>query len=227
MLDPDLVRFETSAATAYADIITLHPDLRVRRQDRGLFHRAHSRRRKFATSWVGRATLMCATSKTSGFIHIKASDLMTLPEGIYHRFTCDSDEYIHAMRLFKGCLCGRKSIGPARTMRVAQTLSRNTLRRRRRQRPRRTMVEVDGMDKAARARTGNNPGGSSRMRFCPASECEKGKYMADGYLLLARWCVHWAFVVCKLCMSPNEIFNKTFGRLQQEAWATAPKPAAA
>jgi len=27
---------------------------------------------------------------------------MTLPEGIYHRFTCDEANHIHAMRLFKG-----------------------------------------------------------------------------------------------------------------------------
>lgn len=27
---------------------------------------------------------------------------MTLPEGIYHRFSCDNDNFIHAMRLFKG-----------------------------------------------------------------------------------------------------------------------------
>jgi 1,2-dihydroxy-3-keto-5-methylthiopentene dioxygenase len=27
---------------------------------------------------------------------------MTLPEGIYHRFTCDDKNLIHAMRLFKG-----------------------------------------------------------------------------------------------------------------------------
>jgi len=31
-------------------------------------------------------------------IHIKAGDLMTLPEGIYHRFTVDETDMIHAMR---------------------------------------------------------------------------------------------------------------------------------
>mmetsp|Transcript_24607 Transcript_24607/g.56790 ORF Transcript_24607/g.56790 Transcript_24607/m.56790 type:complete len:202 (-) Transcript_24607:82-687(-) len=35
-------------------------------------------------------------------IHIKQGDLITLPAGIYHRFTCDKSDYIHAMRLFKG-----------------------------------------------------------------------------------------------------------------------------
>merc|ERR1711907_273562 len=35
-------------------------------------------------------------------IWIKGGDLMTLPEGIYHRFSCDNDNFIHAMRLFKG-----------------------------------------------------------------------------------------------------------------------------
>jgi 1,2-dihydroxy-3-keto-5-methylthiopentene dioxygenase len=35
-------------------------------------------------------------------IHVKKGDLITLPEGIYHRFTCDENRIIHVMRLFVG-----------------------------------------------------------------------------------------------------------------------------
>jgi 1,2-dihydroxy-3-keto-5-methylthiopentene dioxygenase len=35
-------------------------------------------------------------------VHVKKGDLMTLPEGIYHRFTCDEGRLAHAMRLFVG-----------------------------------------------------------------------------------------------------------------------------
>jgi 1,2-dihydroxy-3-keto-5-methylthiopentene dioxygenase len=35
-------------------------------------------------------------------IHVKKHDLITLPEGIYHRFSVDENNIIHAMRLFIG-----------------------------------------------------------------------------------------------------------------------------
>merc|ERR1711865_987528 len=38
-------------------------------------------------------------------VHVKKGDLMTLPEGIYHRFTCDEGDSIHAMRMFIGVPC--------------------------------------------------------------------------------------------------------------------------
>ena len=35
-------------------------------------------------------------------VRLEASDMIVLPEGSYHRFTCDSGDYITAMRLFVG-----------------------------------------------------------------------------------------------------------------------------
>ena len=35
-------------------------------------------------------------------LQVKAGDLITLPEGIHHRFTVDKKDRIHATRLFIG-----------------------------------------------------------------------------------------------------------------------------
>mmetsp|Transcript_19807 Transcript_19807/g.54580 ORF Transcript_19807/g.54580 Transcript_19807/m.54580 type:complete len:232 (+) Transcript_19807:37-732(+) len=104
-MDPKLKALRDDRGYSYADIITIHPD-HLPEFDKKIaaffeehIHDADEIRyilagsgyfdvRNLKDEWVR--------------VHVKEGDLMTLPEGIYHRFTCDDKKIIHAMRLFIG-----------------------------------------------------------------------------------------------------------------------------
>jgi 1,2-dihydroxy-3-keto-5-methylthiopentene dioxygenase len=104
-LDPRLKEIRDDRGYSYADIITVHPDHLPGFEDKV---------KSFFEEHIHDAEEIRYILDGSGFfdvrdtedkwvrIHVKKGDLMTLPEGIYHRFTCDEKDFIKAMRLFKG-----------------------------------------------------------------------------------------------------------------------------
>ena len=104
-LDPRLSQIRDDRGYSYADIITVHPDHLP-----GFDEKVKS----FFEEHIHDAEEIRYILDGSGFfdvrdtedkwirIHVKKGDLITLAEGIYHRFTCDEGDYIHAMRLFIG-----------------------------------------------------------------------------------------------------------------------------
>lgn len=104
-VDPQLVKIRDDRGYSYADIITVHPDHLPGFDEKiKAFFTEHIHDAEEIRYILGGSGYFDVRDKQDKWIriHIKAGDLMTLPEGIYHRFTCDSTEYIHAMRLFKG-----------------------------------------------------------------------------------------------------------------------------
>jgi len=104
-VDPKLAQIRDDRGYSYADIITVHPEKLPSYDDKvKAFFEEHIHDAEEIRYILGGSGFFDVRNKKDEWvrIHIKAGDLMTLPEGIYHRFTVDEDDCIHAMRLFIG-----------------------------------------------------------------------------------------------------------------------------
>lgn len=103
--DPKLKALRDDRGYSYADIITVHPDHLPGFEDKiKAFFEEHIHDAEEIRYILGGSGFFDVRDLNDKWvrIHVKKGDLMTLPEGIYHRFTCDSGKLCHAMRLFKG-----------------------------------------------------------------------------------------------------------------------------
>jgi len=96
-LDPVLTAFREENGYTYADIITV-PKLYASFWDE---HYHGNSTIRYILAGSGFFDLRDADDNWVR-MHVKAGDFMEWPAGIYHRFTVDEGNYIHAMRLFKG-----------------------------------------------------------------------------------------------------------------------------
>jgi 1,2-dihydroxy-3-keto-5-methylthiopentene dioxygenase len=104
-IDPSLTKIRDDRGYSYADIITVHPDTLPSYETKvKAFFEEHIHDAEEIRYILGGSGFFDIRNKDDKWvrIHIKAGDLMTLPEGIYHRFTVDEADSIHAMRLFIG-----------------------------------------------------------------------------------------------------------------------------
>ena len=104
-VDPRLNAIRDARGYSYADIITVHPDHLPGYDEKvKAFFEEHIHDAEEIRYILSGSGYFDVRNKEDKWVrvHIKKGDLMTLPEGIYHRFTVDETDYIHAMRLFVG-----------------------------------------------------------------------------------------------------------------------------
>jgi len=104
-MDPKLKQLRDDRGYSYADIITIHPDHLPEYEKKIVsFFEEHihdAEEIRYILDGSGYFDVRDADDKWVR-IHVEKGDLITLPEGIYHRFSCDEKDYIKAMRLFVG-----------------------------------------------------------------------------------------------------------------------------
>lgn len=104
-MDPKLSALRDARGYSYADIITVHPDTLPGFEEKiKSFFEEHIHDAEEIRFILGGSGFFDVRDLNDKWVrvHVKEGDLMTLPEGIYHRFTCDEKRIIHAMRLFIG-----------------------------------------------------------------------------------------------------------------------------
>jgi 1,2-dihydroxy-3-keto-5-methylthiopentene dioxygenase len=103
--DPKLMAIRDDRGYSYADIISVRPDL-LPGYDQKIkaFFEEHIHDAEEIRYILDGSGYFDIRDKEDKWIRIwiKKGDLMTLPEGCYHRFTCDEKDFIQAMRLFIG-----------------------------------------------------------------------------------------------------------------------------
>ena len=103
--DPRLQALRDERGYSYADILTIHPDSLPNFEEKiKAFFEEHIHDAEEIRYVLGGSGFFDVRDKRDSWVrvHVQKGDLITLPEGIYHRFTCDENDTIHAMRLFKG-----------------------------------------------------------------------------------------------------------------------------
>lgn len=104
-VDPKLSAIRDARGYSYADIITVHRDHLPGYDEKvKAFFEEHIHDAEEIRYIVGGSGYFDVRDAEDRWVrvHVKKGDLMTLPEGIYHRFTVDETDNIHAMRLFVG-----------------------------------------------------------------------------------------------------------------------------
>lgn len=104
-MDPKLIQIRNDRGYSYADIITIHQDhLPGYEEKTQAFFKEHIHDAEEIRYAIDGSGYFDVRDKEDRWVRIpfKKGDLMTLPEGIYHRFTKDSINTIHMMRLFIG-----------------------------------------------------------------------------------------------------------------------------
>ncbi|KAI2654742.1 1,2-dihydroxy-3-keto-5-methylthiopentene dioxygenase [Labeo rohita] len=103
--DPELQKIREEKGYSYMDIITVHPDKLPDYENKvKMFYEEHLHLDDEIRYILDGSSYFDVRDKDDRWIRIAVfkGDLITLPAGIYHRFTVDETNYTKAMRLFVG-----------------------------------------------------------------------------------------------------------------------------
>ncbi|XP_069829157.1 acireductone dioxygenase isoform X2 [Dendropsophus ebraccatus] len=103
--DPELAKIRQENNYSWMDIITIHKDTLPNYQQKlKIFYEEHLHLDDEIRYILEGSGYFDVRDKQERWIRIsmEKGDLITLPAGIYHRFTLDEKNYVKAMRLFVG-----------------------------------------------------------------------------------------------------------------------------